>query len=254
MQPQQREFDVVLPIGYEDEDGTVHRHGRIRKMRGHEEALLYDPSLNPARLVTELIRRCLVRLGDFEPVDAETVEALYTADRNYLLVEIRRATLGDRMTAAYRCPRCGADTRVIEDLGELPVQRLADDERLEEITVELEDGYVDRNGETHTAVVMTLPRGADEEFVAPMLDQDPLKARDALMLRCIRRFGTLPRAELEAYGVKVLRDLTLGDRLAIQRAVNGGAPGIDLTREVRCQGCGERSEHTLELAGFLAVG
>ena len=38
---------------------------------------------------------CLVRLGDLQPVPAEAVSRLYTADRNYLLVEIRRATLGD---------------------------------------------------------------------------------------------------------------------------------------------------------------
>lgn len=250
----QREFEVLLPIGYDAGDGRVHRRAWIRKMRGHEEALLYDPGLAPGRLVTELIRGCLVRLGDLHPVPAEAVSRLYTADRNYLLVEIRRATLGDRLPAAYPCPSCGAAVRVMEDLSTLPVRRLEEGETLGDITVELEDGAEDRDGSLHTTVVLGLPRGDDEDFVAPMLERDPLKARDSLLLRCIRRFGSVPRAGLEAYGIKLLRDLTLADRRRLQHAVNGGAPGVDLLRTLSCGACGTRSEHLLDVSDFLSVG
>ena len=99
MGPPQREFQVLLPIGYADPSGRVHRRAVIRKMRGHEEALLYDPSLTAGQLVTELIRGCLVRLGDLETIDSDVVSQLYTADRNYLLVEMRRVTLGDGLRA-----------------------------------------------------------------------------------------------------------------------------------------------------------
>ena len=60
-----------------------------------------------------------------------------------------------------------------------------------------------------------------------------LRARDAMILRCIETFGTLPRAALEAYGIKILRDLTLGDRRAIYRALDGEAPGVDFRRPLR---------------------
>jgi hypothetical protein len=250
----QREFEVLLPIGYNAEDGQAHRRAWIRKMRGHEEALLYDASLGAGRLVTELIRGCLIRLGSIEPVGAEVVSRLFSADRNYLMVEIRRATLGDRLPAAYPCPSCGTAIRTVEDLSTLPVRRLAEGEALGEITVELEDGSVDREGTVHTTVVLGLPRGEDEDFVAPMLERDPLKARDSLLLRCIRRFGTLPRAALEAYGVRLLRDLTLGDRRRIQHALSAGAPGVDLLRTLACVACGTRSEHLLDVSDFLSAG
>lgn len=245
-----QEFGAVLPIGYADEDGRVHNEAVLRKMRGHEEALLYDDSLSAPGLVTELIRGCLLRLGDIEQPDAAVISALYTADRNYLLLEIRRITLGDLMSAVYRCPACGSGVMVTEDLGALPVRHL-DGGQPEDRVVELEDGYTDHHGEHHTSVELALPRGDDEEFVAPMLDRDPLKAHDALLLRCVRRFGSLPRSALEAYGVKILRDLALGDRRRLQRAIDGEAAGVDFARAVSCGECGSAFEQMLDVSRFL---
>jgi hypothetical protein len=250
----QREFEVFLPIGYVDAAGRGHRRAVLRKMTGHEEALLYDASLTAGRLVTELIRSCLLRLGDLEAVDANVVAQLYTADRNYLLLELRRITLGDRLAAAYTCPQCSASVPVTEDLAQLEVRRLPEGQALADIMLHLEDGYVDRQGTLHSEVTLTLPRGVDEEFVAPMAARgDLLRAQDALILRCIRRFGTLPQAELEAYGVKILRDLTLGDRQRVCAALNGQLPGVDFSRSVQCGQCGTAFQGVLDVSGFFTL-
>jgi hypothetical protein len=251
MEPIQREFEVYLPIGYRDAAGRVHRHAALRKMRGHEEALLYDQTLNAGQVVTELLRSCLVRIGDLAGVDADSVSQLYTADRNYLLLELRRITLGDRLLASYRCPRCGADVSVVEDLSQVEVRRLDDGETLADIDLQLEDGYVDRHGTLHTEVTVTLPRGSDEEFVAPMATQDPMKAQDALILRCIKRFGTLPKSALEAYGVKVLRDLTLGDRQRLHQALNGQMPGVNFYRSLQCGQCATTFKGVMDVSNFF---
>jgi hypothetical protein len=253
MQARQREFEAVLPIGYTDAQGQVHRQAVLRKMRGHEEALLYDPTLNAGRLVTELIRSCLLRLGELDQLDSETVSRLYVADRSYLLLELRRITLGDQMLTSYQCPRCGGDVQVNEDLSRLEVRRLEPGQTLADIELELEDGYVDRNGTLHTELVLTLPRGADEEQVAPLAEKDLLKAGDALTLRCIKRFGTLPAKELEAYGVKMLRDLTMGDRQRLQRALNHSTPGVSFERSLRCDQCGAGFEGVLDVTSFFQL-
>src|SRR5512142_329935 len=104
-----QEREITLPIGYCDEAGHMHRRAVLRKMRGHEEALLYDSSLSAGQLVTALLRSCLLRLGDLPNIPAKTVSNLYSADRNYLLVELRRFTLGDSMPCTYACPSCNAD-------------------------------------------------------------------------------------------------------------------------------------------------
>jgi hypothetical protein len=223
-------------------------------MRGHEEALLYDVSLTAGRLVTELLRGCLVRIGDLGEPTPELCTRLYSADRNYLLVELRRFTLGDALPCSYLCPGCGADVSVIEDLGRLAVRRLEDERRPESLTVTLEDGYQDREGARHTELRLRLPRGDDEEFVAETAAKDPLQARDALILRCIESFGNLPKKALEAYGIKILRDLTLGDRRRIYRALDSDAPGVDFRRPVRCSACALHFEAFLEASHFFALG
>jgi hypothetical protein len=253
MEPVQRQFEVHLPIGYRDDTGRIHRRAALQKMRGHEEALLYDATLNPGQLVTELLRSCLVRLGELTEVSASVVSQLYTADRNYLLLELRRITLGDRLSATYRCPRCGADVMVTEDLSQVAVRRLDEGQALADIDLQLEDGYVDRQGTLHRELTLTLPRGCDEEFVAPMAAQDLMKAQDALILRCIKRFGTLPKAALEAYGVKILRDLTLGDRQRLHQALNGQMPGVDFSRSLQCGKCATPFKGIMDVSSFFVL-
>jgi len=140
---------------------------------------------------------------------------------------------------------------VVEDLGSIAVRRLDGDRKPESTVVELEDGYLDREGVRHSEIRLRLPRGADEEFVADTAEKDPLRARDALILRCMESFGTLPRKALEAYGVKILRDLTLGDRKRIYRALDTEAPGVEFRRPVRCPTCALHFEAFLEASLFF---
>lgn len=254
MHSAQQGFEVMLPVGYTDGQGHRQRRALIRKMRGHEEALLYDSALSAGRLVTELLRSCLIQLGEAQAPPAPMVSALYTADRNYLLMQIRRITLGDRMMAHYPCPHCGTDVAVVEDLGALAVRSLGEEESLQEICVALEDGYQDTCGTLHTELSLTLPSGEDEEFVSPMAERDPLKAQDALLLRCITRFGSLSKTTLEAYGVKILRDLSMGDRLRLQGALNQGLPGMDLSRSLQCEACATPFEGVIDMSNFFAMG
>lgn len=251
MAERQREYVFDLPVGLADEDGEVHRRATIRKMRGHEEALLYDRALGPGELVSHIIAGTLLRLGSLEEPGPEVVDRMYSADRNYLLLQIRRVTLGDEMTARYTCPACAADVALIERLDEIPVRSLGTGEDPESIHVELEDGYTDRAGTEHRAVTLRLPRGEDEQFVSPSLERDSMKAADALTLRCIREFGTLPPTEVQAYGLRILRELSFGDRLRIQRALNDDAPGARLRRTIHCTGCGTRFERLLDVTDFF---
>lgn len=249
-----REFQVELPLGYIDSAGRVHCCAVIQKMRGHEEALFYDTSLSAGRLVTELVKGCLVRLVDGPEITGALVSQLFSADRNFLMVQIRRITLGDVVTCRYTCRGCGADIAVAEDLGRIEVRRGTDSQLRTTVRVELDDGYRDAEGVIHTALELRLPRGDDEEFVAQMTGNDPLRARDALVLRCIKSFGTMRKATLEGFGLKILRDLTLGDRRKVYRALDDDAPGVNFRRTVVCERCGERSTTMLDVASFFELG
>lgn len=242
---------VLLPVGHTDAQGRIHREAAVRKLRGSDEAVLYDASLTGAELVSRLLQRCVVRLGPFAPVEPALIDQLTSADRNYLLYELRRITFGDEWRAVYVCPACETVVRRTEDLASFGVRRLGEGEVAHDVVVELEDGYQDRSGATHRKVVARLPRGGDEAFVARLADSDLLQARDALLVRCIRQFGSLPRAALEGYGAKILRELTLGDRQRLQRAFEAATPGVQFQRQVPCPECGIEFEGVADVTDFF---
>lgn len=253
--PGRREFEFTLPVGYTDPQGRTHRRVTLRKMTGREEAILADRKYqrNGGKLVTELLHSCLVRLGDLEANGRGPVSGMYSVDRNYLLLKLRSITFGSELEATYTCPSCGESTRVTEDLDGLPVRVVPEGEDQPEVTVELEDGYVDREGQVHTALTLRLPTGADEEAVAPQMRENASLGKNALLARCMRTLGEVPPHRMEALGPRIMSELTLTDRRRIDRALNEAAPGVDLVRELECSSCGKGFSASLDLSNFLAL-
>jgi hypothetical protein len=251
-----REIEVTLPIGFTDDDGKLHRSVVLRKMTGKEEAILADRKnqRNGGRLVSELIHSCLIRLGDTPKNGVGTIERLYSADRNYLLLRLRSLTFGAELPASYTCSHCGEAVQLTENLDELPVRAMAEGDSPEDIIVHLEDGYVDRDGSVHTALTLRLPTGQDETVVAPQMRQNASLGKNALLSRCIKSLGDMPKHRIEALGSKILADLTMTDRRLIDRAINEAAPGVDLMREIACPSCGASFKATLDMTHFLALG
>jgi hypothetical protein len=250
-----REVDVTLPIGYTDAEGGVHRRVVLRKMTGREEAILADRKYarNGGKLVTELLHSCIVGIDGLEANGRGVVAGMYSADRNYLLLRLRSITFGPELEATYTCPGCGESVSVLEDLDELPVSVVPEGEEQRDVSVELEDGYVDREGQVHTALTLRLPTGADEEAVAPQMRDNASLGKNALLARCAKSLGELPTHRLEALGPRIMSDLTMTDRRLIDRALNEAAPGVDLVRQIECPRCAKTFSATLDLSNFLAL-
>ncbi|MFE0250664.1 hypothetical protein [Streptomyces sp. NPDC059010] len=253
-----REHETELPVGHLDEDGRLHRAAVLRKMTGHEEALLADRRLraNGGKLVTELLTSCLRRLGEIEPVPHRTVAALTSPDRNYLLLELRKITFGSELTAHYTCPSCHGTTTALEDLEGFPVRR-GDAAGALTITVDLADGYEDRTGGTwYTRLTFRLPTGLDEEKVAGAARENPSRGTNALLTRCLTQVADeqgerMPDARREALGTRLVSDLTMPDRGRIEQAFRDGMPGLDLSREIDCADCGRLIRTAVDLEGFF---
>lgn len=243
---------VTLPVGLADEDGEPVRDVTLRKMTGNEEALLGDPRLrrNGGKLVTALVAACARVEGT--PLSLEQVRSLTAADRNFLLLELRRLTFGDAMDARYACPRCGESTIVTEDLAELPVRTLEDGATDDEIGVRLEDGYRGPDGDVHYELTFGLPTGEDEEASSGR-EHNVSRQRDLLLTRCLRRVGDLEPRRVRALGPRILADLSMSDRRIVQRAIEDGAPGPDLTRRIVCDTCGEEFRTLLDMSHFFSV-
>lgn len=248
------QHEVTLPVGYLDpETGQLHKQATLRKMTGKEEALLADPKIrsNGGKLITALLANCVTSIDGVDTVNADIIRQLYSADRNYLLLELRRLTFGDEMEANYRCS-CSATTTVWEDLSELETRQI-DNGSVPEVSITIQDGYHPPNGDWEYELTFDLPTGVDEEASGNRRDHNPTRQRDALLARCLRQVGDLDAKRIRAMGPKILADLSMGDRRLIQRAIDAAAPGPDLTRHVVCEQCGKEYRTTLDMSHFFPL-
>ena len=81
------EFEFVLPCGYLDDEGSLHREGVMRRATAADEILpLKDPRVqaNEAYLIVILLSRVVVRLGGVPQITPKVIENLYAADLGYL--------------------------------------------------------------------------------------------------------------------------------------------------------------------------
>lgn len=108
--PIQTEFEFVLPRGYVDGDGQVHRKGVMRLATAMDEiAPLRDPRVkaNEAYLTIILLSRVITQLGALPSVTTKTIEGLYAADLAYLQDLYRRINEEGANVIRATCPSCG---------------------------------------------------------------------------------------------------------------------------------------------------
>lgn len=105
------EYEFVLPKGYLEADGTLHREGVMRLATAADEILpLKDPRVmaNPAYQVIILLSRVVTRLGSLSTITPKVVEGLFTADLAYLQALYNRINDVER-APVIACPHCGRD-------------------------------------------------------------------------------------------------------------------------------------------------
>jgi len=103
------EFEFVLPKGYIDSAGTVHREGTMRLATAADEILpLKDPRVqgNPAYLVVILLARVVTRLGGLDAINPKVIEGLFAADLAYLQEFYNRVNSAQSRKIAVACPQC----------------------------------------------------------------------------------------------------------------------------------------------------
>lgn len=105
----QTEYEFMLPLGYVDEEGNLHRDGVMRLATAGDEILpLKDPRVqaNQAYLVVLLLSRVIMRLGSVGQMTPKVVEGLYAADLAYLQEFYNRVNRNGKASAPAVCPKC----------------------------------------------------------------------------------------------------------------------------------------------------
>ena len=109
VEPLRTEFSFLLPRGYVDDAGTVHRDGVMRLATARDELVpLRDDRVreNPAYLTVVLLGRVVTRLGTIEDVHAGIMENLFASDLAFLQDLYRRVNQEGHTRAAVTCPAC----------------------------------------------------------------------------------------------------------------------------------------------------
>lgn len=106
----QTEFEFTLPRGYVDDDGTLHKEGRMRLATASDEIQpLQDPKVqsNQSYLTITLLARVVTELGTLETIDRSVIENLFVTDLEHLQAMYERVNNRGRNTVATGCPECG---------------------------------------------------------------------------------------------------------------------------------------------------
>lgn len=109
------EFPFVLPRGYLDRKGVLHREGVMRLATARDEiGPQNDPRVrqNPAYMTVLLLERTVTRLGSLPEVDTHVVEGLFASDLAFLQDLYRRINQDGHTEAFVSCPSCHHDFTV----------------------------------------------------------------------------------------------------------------------------------------------
>lgn len=99
----------MLPKGYVDANGEVHRKGTMRLATAADEILpLRDPRVqqNSSYLSIILLSRVITKLGTLPAINNKVIEDLFTMDLAYLQDMYQRINMSEMPTYQLTCPHC----------------------------------------------------------------------------------------------------------------------------------------------------
>jgi hypothetical protein len=110
----QTEFEFTLPKGLVDEQGMIHRQGRMRLSTAKDELILQkDPSAREGNAYAVLLRlaRVVTKLGDLTQITPHLLENLFILDLAYLREFYNLVNQNNDDSIEVQCPRCSHEFR-----------------------------------------------------------------------------------------------------------------------------------------------
>ena len=246
----QMQCDWLLPAGYLDADGCLHRQVELDPLTGREEELLTGNAYPTAALVTGVLSRCVKRIGSINEITPELVRELLVGDRQYLLLILRQLTFGDRVQASLPCPwpGCGKGVDIEFLISQIPI---TGSERRAVYDMEVEPfigaGSLGLSETAKSKVIYRLPNGGDQEAVLvnhPRTTE--VEALSLILSRCIHRFG-----DIEQPAPDWVAQLPAALRQQIEQDMEQRAPNLELSMEAVCPACQREFLAPFELQDFF---
>jgi hypothetical protein len=203
---------VRLPGGLALENGSWIEEVGLRSLTGREELwLARHDGVPSAAAVTFLLGACLDPEREL-PFARDLARRLLVGDREYVMVQLRRRTLGDTIAAVTTCPSCAAQMDITLDLAEIPIEG----QRQQAVVHQL------RLDNRARPTAFRLPTGADQEAVIGRTESD---AVETLFSRCLLDDGGRP--------------LTPNERETVIAEMERIAPRVEIELDLTCPECGQ---------------
>ena len=228
--------EIHLPGGFQVGE-QWHRSAWLRPVTGREEEFLLQEgkAIPPAACATQLITRCLQRLGPVEPVGAELVRELNVGDREALLLHLRRLTLGGLISCLLCCPQCESKMDLDFQVEEVLLPGYPNRQRAHKTNL--------REGERSYRVVFRVPNGEDQEIAAIAARDSVDVAAEIVLRRCVESV-TSEDGELVTDLLPVLiRDLP--EKMA---ALD---PQAEILFDLTCPECGAKFTVPFDAADYI---
>jgi hypothetical protein len=182
---------ITLPIGLWRDGGRI-KEAVLRPMTGADQEFLLEAGvmMPPAIRTSELLARCVQRIGREGPVTPPLAAELVAGDREALLLHLRRITFGNQMDLIVSCPACAKNMDAQLKVSDLLVSPGWDAPQ-----------FFERDLPSCGTLRFRMPCGADQEAVADMARHDAAGAAVALLHRCIEETtGETPEGALPIIG------------------------------------------------------
>jgi T4 bacteriophage base plate protein len=223
-----------LPVGIKI-DGVFHKTFTLTEMTGAVEEKLMDKKVrtNGGKVMTEAVFGVLETLGNLKKVNKNTVQQMFTVDRDYILLMSYKNSIDDVIEMTETCPHCGTKNDITINVDDIEVNYLAEDEE-RILEFELPKGVKDGEGKYHKKMKLSFPTGMVQETIFKQVQENPVAGISSML-----SFICEDIEGMEHWNPDTFRNLTVRDRKFIQKKVNEIQLGPDLSPKVDCSSCGE---------------
>jgi len=105
----QTEFEFVLPKGYVDGEGTLHRNGIMCLATAADEIFPYKDARvqnNPPYLTIIVLSRVIKKIGEITSINPKVIESLFATDLSYLQDFYQKINVNGTSKISATCPKC----------------------------------------------------------------------------------------------------------------------------------------------------
>jgi len=234
---------IELPVGL-FVDGKYIKEAEIRRLTGKARKELARPEIrnDSMKAVEALLHLCLIRIGDYTTITKDIMDALFVADRDYIVLKTREISTSKDVTVQGTCPACRKDIQVDIPLDKIRILRNADSTKSDE-----KGPYAEFEVGEHKAEFY-YPRGRDLKTVARFVDMDnPVEVQYGLYGVTVRTWDGVPidggMEHWDSLDIETIEDL--------QEAYEENTPGVDSLININCHSCSRQFSASIEVLDFL---